>query len=445
MIGTPQTNTKGIGTGDAPATRGDGLEIVYVDPDYNQWSSSDGQHFSSDSGLPEGSGWDPDGGAGSGSSFSSGGNVWSAVAAVIGQIVNAATYRSRLKAQQQAQEELMRLQSELNEAQAQRDFERTKMLQEAMLKLQYALSSYSAQAARARAAGLNVGALFSNGAPAPAGDTGSGAGAGSGVGLGSVSQPNISGGMDAILASSTAALNAAKARQIEAETPDKDSFRDNYLADTAGKLAAAGRDNSAAALSRLSTRFQEAVMQDNIDTIHQKLVNLRSEGLRLGREIDNMDLDADIKRGVIRQQILDAFTVFYKWRMLESDMQVNDAKIADFRSQISLRLSQVSLNDATTRHIRAKTLGQHISNVEGFSRLPHRGEQARWERSLDNLGHGLFGQTIRAIAASGALMFKGSGTSVYDPDSKDGDPDVASSGDLDSLAADFWQFYLTGN
>ncbi|WP_194434171.1 hypothetical protein, partial [Glycocaulis alkaliphilus] len=56
------------------------------------------------------------------------------------------------------QKELMKLQSEYNEAQAKRDFERTAALQEQLLRLQYDLSSYAAQRKRLEGAGLNVGA-----------------------------------------------------------------------------------------------------------------------------------------------------------------------------------------------------------------------------------------------------------------------------------------------
>ena len=244
--------------------------------------------------------------------------------------------------------------------------------------------------------------MFSNGAPAPSGDSGGSAPGGSGVGLGSVGVPNYASGSSP-LDQSAAMLNMAKARQIEAQTPTKEDFRDNLVSETAQRFAAAGHSDASAALSRFDLSFKQAVFATEVEKAKQTLLQMRQdfvkgahliEGIKIAnanaqKEGRNLDLDADIKKGVVRAQVADLYATFMKCRMMASDIDVNEMKIKHMRSDIALKLQQ--------------TVGQMVKNRQASSEYKDFLNRMRtplrhsYDRFLEGFGSGIVGGTMKSI------------------------------------------------
>ncbi len=236
--------------------------------------------------------------------------------------------------QQKYQKELMKLQSEYNEAQAKRDFERTQALQEKLLRLQFDLSSYASQKQRLLGAGLNVGAVLSGGSvSSPSGHPSAPAPGGAGVGLGSAPSGSFA-GLSPIAAAQVRLANA-QASKIESETPDNHEYRSNLLADTAAKLASADDHSASSAIRAFDLEVKQCLRATTIAEAEESYRNIVRQGHILDSNILESRLSVTEKAMTIYQQKLDQFTTLLKWQALAKGIEVSDAQISKLRAEAS--------------------------------------------------------------------------------------------------------------
>ena len=246
--------------------------------------------------------------------------------------------------QQKYQKELMHLQSELNEAQAKRDYDRTVALQERLLRLQYELSSYASQRGRLQAAGLNVGAVLSGGSvSSPTGHPSGASSSGSGVGLGS-SPGGMFSGLNPISAAQVRLANA-QASKIESETPDNHEYRSNLLADTAAKLASANDHSASSAMRSFDLEVKQCLRSTTIAEAEESYRNVVRQGSLLDSNILNSKLSVTEKALSIYQQKLDQFTTLLKWQAMAKGIEVSDAQITKLRAEASALSSRARLDN----------------------------------------------------------------------------------------------------
>lgn len=242
------------------------------------------------------------------------------------------------------QKELMKLQSEYNEAQAKRDFERTAALQEQLLRLQYDLSSYAAQRKRLEGAGLNVGAVLSGGSvSSPSGHPSGASSSGAGVGLGSAPGGMFSGLNP--LAAAQIRLTNAQASKLESETPDNDEYRGNLLADTAAKLAAANDHSTSAAMRTFDLEVKQCLRATTIAEAEESYRNVVRQGSILDSEILRSKLSVTEKAMAIYQQKLDQFTTLLKWQAMIKGIEVSDAQITKLHAEASALSARARLDN----------------------------------------------------------------------------------------------------
>lgn len=323
---------------------------------------------------------------------------WSsgAGASWITALIGAAAAIGNTLLQQHYTKQLMKYQSELNEAQAQRDYDRYLAAQKELLELQYKLSSYSSQVESARAAGLNVGALFSGfGGSSPSGSTGS-TPAGSGVSLGSA--PSSPLGVSSVLELAQAQLASAQARKISSETPNPDSYQQNILAQISQRLASAGQASASASLLRFNESYNRSVASDNAESLRISVDNLRKQGRIMEGTILNSSLDAQTKVNAIYQMTLDRFTTFLKWKALEKGLEVSDAQIESYRASANQAL-------ASAGSLRGQTAEIFLRLYREISEYSGRGFSSAAKMADAICGSGIVGSVMKPIFTIGLSTF----------------------------------------
>ena len=314
----------------------------------------------------------------------------------ISALIGAAASIGNAVLQNHYTKKLMKYQAELNEAQAQRDYDRYLAAQKELLQLQYQLSSYSAQVQSAREAGLNVGALFSGfGGSSPSGSTGS-TPTGSGVSLGAAPSGML--GVGSVLELAQAQLAAAQARKVESETPDHDSFQQNLLAQTAQRLASAGQSDASAALLRFNEMYSKSVASDNAESLRLSNENLRKQGRIMENSILNSSLDAQTKVATIHQMLLDRVTTYLKWQALQKGIEVSDAQIEQYRASAVQSL-------ASARNLNASTAESFLRTYREISEYTGRGFNTATRMADSICGSGIIGSVLKPIFSIGLSTF----------------------------------------
>lgn len=309
----------------------------------------------------------------------------SVVGAVISGIFSLITNLSSAKLQQKYQKQLMNLQSELNEAQAQRDYARYMEAQETLMRLQYQLQSLSSQTAQARSANLNVGAMFSNGPVGSSVSTASSPPSGSGVGLGAA--PSDAFGSP--LTAAQTALTLAQAKKVDAETPDEGLMSQSILADIAAKLAASHDSEASASMLRFNLSFSEAAATTNLETLKAEYRNVLKQGSIMDASLLNSKLDAQQKVIGLGTSILDRYLLYLK-------IQAESVGIRLTQSQISETMARTKQALASAANARADVAEKFLNLYRSMEEAPSR-NQRQLSSFLDSMvGSGTAAGLLRA-------------------------------------------------